>query len=137
MQFYTDIDCYIDSIKGFTKLIRTIIEKKDNNLENRVDEFKKCFEHLSLKTIYPSMKNYKDFDIDFTLLFLENITSDEEIYEFVNTTMKEDILLNDRLDKISQKIFKTTNPELRHSLGAIRSGKKEIDFSRNIIKEGF
>ena len=83
------------------------------------------------------MKNYKDFDIDLTLLFLENITSDEEIYEFVNITMKEDISLNDRLDKISQKIFKTTNPELRHSLGAIRSGKKEIDFSRNIIKEGF
>lgn len=137
MQFYRNIDCYIDSIKGFTTLILTIIEKKDNNLENRVDNFKKCFEHLSLKTIYPSMKNYKDFDIDFTLLFLENITSDEEIYEFVNITMKEDISLNDRLDKISQKIFKTTNPELRHSLGAIRSGKKEIDFSRNIIKEGF
>lgn len=137
MQFYRNIDCYIDSIKGFTTLILTIIEKKDNNLENRVDNFKKCFEHLSLKTIYPSMKNYKDFDIDFTLLFLENITSDEEIYEFLNITMKEDISLNDRLDKISQKIFKTTNPELRHSLGAIRSGKKEIDFSRNIIKEGF
>lgn len=136
MQFYRNIDCYIDSIKGFTTLILTIIEKKDNNLENRVDNFKKCFEHLSLKTIYPSMKNYKDFDIDFTLLFLENITSDEEIYEFVNTTMKEDILLNDRLDKISQKIFKTTSPQLRHSLGAIRSGKKEIDFT-NIIKEGF
>ena len=65
------------------------------------------------------------------------MTSNEEVYEFVNTTMKEDISLNDRLDKISQKIFKTTNPELRHSLGAIRSGKKEIDFSRNIIKEGF
>lgn len=137
MQFYRNIDCYIDSIKGFTTLILTIIEKKDNNLENRVDNFKKCFEHLSLKTIYPSMKNYKDFDIDFTLLFLENITSDEEIYEFVNITMKEDISLNDRLDKISQKIFKTTSPQLRHSLGAIRSGKKEIDFSRNIIKEGF
>ncbi|OCL97194.1 ATP-binding protein [Arcobacter porcinus] len=136
MQFYRNIDCYIDSIKGFTTLILTIIEKKDNNLENRVDNFKKCFEHLSLKTIYPSMKNYKDFEIDFTLLFLENITSDEEIYEFVNTTMKEDISLNDRLDKISQKIFKTTNPQLRHSLGAIRSGKKEIDFT-NIIKEGF
>ncbi|WP_066402721.1 ATP-binding protein [Aliarcobacter cryaerophilus] len=136
MQFYRNIDCYIDSIKGFTTLILTIIEKKDNNLENRVDNFKKCFEHLSLKTIYPSMKNYKDFDIDFTLLFLENITSDEDIYEFVNTTMKEDILLNDRLDKISQKIFKTTSPQLRHSLGAIRSGKKEIDFT-NIIKEGF
>jgi hypothetical protein len=40
------------------------------------------------------------------------------------------------LDKILQKIFKTTNPQLRHSLGAIRGGKKEIDFT-NIIKEGF
>ncbi|MGJ0303755.1 DUF87 domain-containing protein [Aliarcobacter cryaerophilus] len=137
MQFYRKIDSYIASITGFTTLMLAIIENKNEKLQDRVDNFKKCFEHLSLKTIYPSMKNYKDFDIDFTLLFLENITSDEEIYEFVNITMKEDISLNDRLDKISQKIFKTTNPELRHSLGAIRSGKKEIDFSRNIIKEGF
>lgn len=137
MQFYRKIDSYIASITGFTTLMLAIIENKNEKLQDRVDNFKKCFEHLSLKTIYPSMKNYKDFEIDFTLLFLENITSDEEIYEFVNTTMKEDIPLNDRLDKISQKIFKTTSPQLRHSLGAIRSGKKEIDFSRNIIKEGF
>ena len=137
MQFYRNIDSYMDSITGFTNLMLTIIENKNEKLQDGVDKLKECFKHLRLKTIYPSMKNYKDFDIDFTLLFLENITSDEEIYEFVNTTMKEDISLNDRLDKISQKIFKTTNPELRHSLGAIRSGKKEIDFSRNIIKEGF
>ena len=50
--------------------------------------------------------------------------------------MKEEISLNDRLDKILKKIFKTTNPQLRYSIGAIRSGRKEIDFSI-IVKEGF
>ncbi|MFW2566117.1 ATP-binding protein [Aliarcobacter butzleri] len=136
MQFYKDIDCYIDSIKGFITLILTIIEKKEEELQDRLDNFKNSFEHLNLKTIYPSMKSYKDFDIDFTLLLLENMTSNEEIYEFVNKIMKEDISLNDRLDKISQKIFKTTNSQLRHSLVSIRYGKKEIDFSI-IAKEGF
>ena len=76
------------------------------------------------------------FSLFGSLLLLENITSNEEIYEFVNETMKEDIALNDRLDKILQKIFKTTNPQLKHSLGAIRCGKKEIDFT-NIINDGF
>jgi hypothetical protein len=50
--------------------------------------------------------------------------------------MKEEIPLNERLDNISQKIFKTISPQLRYSLCAIRSGKKEIDFT-NIINDGF
>jgi hypothetical protein len=49
--------------------------------------------------------------------------------------MKEDIALNDRFDKILYKIFNTTSVELRHSLGAIRYGKKEINL--DIVKEGF
>ena len=113
----------------------TILKQLDLPIPSR-ETTPLLLEQLNLKNVYPSMKNYKDDDIDYTLLILENITSDEEIYEFVNEIMKEDIALNDRLDKILQKIFKTTNPQLRHSLGAIRGGKKEIDFT-NIIKEGF
>jgi hypothetical protein len=64
------------------------------------------------------------------------MTSDEDIYHFVNSAMKEDISLNDRFDKILRKIFKTISPELRHSLGAIRCGKKEINLY-SIVKEGF
>ncbi len=134
MQYYKDIDSYIESSKKLIVIVLSIIHNK-YDLNDRLENFKECLIHSNLATIYPSMKNYKDSDIDYTLLLLENITSDEEIYEFVNETMKEDIALNDRLDKILQKIFKTTNPQLRHSLGAIRSGKKEIDFT-NIIKEG-
>jgi hypothetical protein len=40
------------------------------------------------------------------------------------------------LQGLLNKIFKTTNSELRHSLGAIRSGRKEINLS-TIAKEGF
>ncbi len=82
------------------------------------------------------MKYYRDENIDYTLLLLENITSNEEVYEYVNETMKEEISLNDRFDKILKKIFNSINPELRYSLGAIRSGKKELDFAI-IAKEGF
>ena len=136
LQYYKNFDVYIDFYDSFMKLIRVEIINKRNNFSVRLEDIKEYLEHSNLKNVYPSMKNYKDDDIDYTLLILENITSDEEIYEFVNEIMKEDIALNDRLDKILQKIFKTTNPQLRHSLGAIRGGKKEIDFT-NIIKEGF
>ncbi|WP_066348600.1 helicase HerA domain-containing protein [Aliarcobacter cryaerophilus] len=135
MQYYKDIDSYIESSKKLIVVVLSIIHDKDD-LKDRLENFKESLIHSNLATIYPSIKNYKDDDIDYTLLLLENITSNEEIYEFVNETMKEDIALNDRLDKILQKIFKTTSPQLRHSLGAIRCGKKEIDFT-TIVKEGF
>ena len=35
------------------------------------------------------MKYYQEENIDFTLLLLENMTSNEEIYEYVNEIMKE------------------------------------------------
>ena len=136
IEFYKNIDWYIDANKGFISLILTIIENKSEKFQDRIENFRNSFKHINLKTFYPSIKYYKDFDIDFTLLFLENITSDEDIYDFVNTTMKEEIPLNERLDNISQKIFKTISPQLRYSLCAIRSGKKEIDFT-NIINDGF
>ncbi|MDD2507558.1 MAG: DUF87 domain-containing protein [Aliarcobacter skirrowii] len=136
MQFYKNIDCYMDANKSLITLLLTIIEDKIDKLDERAENFKNCFLHFNLKKVYPSMKYYQDEDIDYTLLLLENITSDEEIYEFVNETMKAEQPLNDRLDKILQKIFKTTTPQLRHSIGAIRSGRKEIDFT-SITKEGF
>jgi len=136
MQFYKNIDCYMDANKSFITLLLSIVENKNNILDERIENFKNSFLHVNLKKVYPSMRYYEDEDIDFTLLLLENITSNEEIYEYINGIMKEDILLNDKLDKILQKIFKTTNPQLRHSVGAIRSGRKEIDFSI-IVKEGF
>jgi vesicle coat complex subunit len=82
------------------------------------------------------MKNYKSDDIDYTLLILEYITSDVEVYEFVNAVMKEDIKSNNRFDKILKYMFQTITPELRHCLGAIRAGSKEINFN-SIVKEGF
>ncbi|MFW2351877.1 ATP-binding protein [Aliarcobacter butzleri] len=135
IQYYKDIDSYIESSKTFIVIVLSIIHSKED-LNVRLGNFKEYLIHSNLATIYPSMKNYKSDDIDYTLLLLENITSNEEIYEFVNETMKEDTALNDRLDKILQKIFKTTSPQLRHSLGAIRGGKKEIYFT-TIVKEGF
>ncbi|OHE10074.1 MAG: hypothetical protein A2513_08225 [Sulfurimonas sp. RIFOXYD12_FULL_33_39] len=136
MQFYKNIDCYMDSSRSLITLLLTIIENKKDKLDERVENFKNCFLHSNLQRVYPSMKYYEYEAIDFTLLLLENITSNEEIYEYVNEVMKEDISLNERLDKILQKVFKTVSPELRCSLGAIRGGKKEIDFSI-IAKEGF
>lgn len=128
MQFYKNIDCYMDANKSLITLLLTIIENKKDMLDERVENFKNCFVHFNLKKVYPSMKFYQDEDIDYTLLILENITSNKEIYEYVNEPMKED----DDLDKISQKIFKNRTPQLKHSIGAIRSGRIEIDFTKKI-----
>lgn len=143
IEFYNSIQVYFKMYNKFIELLISIennFEKntrisKDEIIED-VNKFKTSFFYKNIQNIYPSMKNYKDDDIDYTLLLLENITSDEEVYEYLNETMKEDIPLNNKLDKILQKIFRTTNTHLRYSLGAIRSGRKEINLS-TISKEGF
>ena len=125
----------MDLHESLITLILAIVDEVDE-VEKSSQAFKNCFLHSHLKKVYPSMKYYQDKNIDFTLLLLENMTSNEEIYDYINEIMKEEILLNDRLDKILKKIFNLTTYELRYSLGAIRSGKKELDFSI-VAKEGF
>lgn len=136
IQYYRDIDAYLDVHKSFLRLIHEIISDNRDGVVDAIKKVKASFAHRNIKVVYPSMKYYQDEDIEYTLLLLENITSNEEIYEYVNETMKADTPLNDRFDKILQKIFKTISPQLRHSIGAIRSGRKEIDFT-NIVSEGF
>ena len=93
------------------------------------------FLHSLSEPLSEELKNmYKPNCVGF-LATKENL-EDEEFVEYVNEIMKEEISLNDRLDKILKKMFNLTTYELRYSLGAIRSGKKELDFSI-IAKEGF
>ena len=134
MQYYNSVDSYLDMYKSFIRLINALISKEC--IAKPTTRLKESFYHENIKEVFPSMKSYNDDSIDYTLILLENMTAEEEIYNFVNITMQEDIGLNSRFDKILNKIFKITSPELRHSLGAIRTGKKEIDFTK-IIQEGF
>jgi hypothetical protein len=137
IQYYSDIDAYLDTYKNFAHLLLTLIDGKEEKFAERCKIFRDCFIHENLQTVFPSMRNYNTDDIDYTLLLLENITSDEEIFEYLNTTMKEpDTDLSEQFDRILHKIFKTTSPELRYSLGAIRSGTQEIDFS-DFVQVGF
>ena len=136
IQFYKDIDSYMDAYGSFLYLIKTLIDQKPQEITEAIKELKKSFFHKQIKKVFPSMKNYKSDDIDYTLLILEYITSDVEVYDFVNAVMKEDIKSNNRFDKILKYMFQTITPELRHCLGAIRAGSKEINFN-SIVKEGF
>lgn len=136
IQFYKDIDSYMDAYGSFLYLVKTLIDQKPQEITEAIKELKKSFFHKQIKQVFPSMKNYKSDDIDYTLLILEYITSDVEVYEFVNAVMKEDIKSNNRFDKILKYMFQTITPELRHCLGAIRAGSKEINFN-SIVKEGF
>ena len=136
MQYYNDVDCYLDTYKGFLRFIKSLIDENTEDLLNAIKKLKIKFLHENIKEVFPSMKYYETDNIDYTLLILENITTNEEVYSYTNDVMQEDISLNNRFDKVLKKIFHTTSAELRYSLGAIRSGTEEINF--NIItKEGF
>ena len=134
MQYYDNVDAYLDMHKSFLRLIDALIH--DKGLDKPLIRLQESFQHKNIKENFPSMKNYNADSIDYTLLLLENITTNEEVYNFVNITMQEELALTDRFDKILNKIFKITSPELRHALGAIRVGTKEINFSE-IVQEGF
>jgi len=136
MQYYNDVDCYLDAYKGFLRFIKSLIDENFKELSKAIQNLKIKLLHENIKEVFPSMKYYATDNIDYTLLLLENIITDKEVYSYINDVMQEDISLNNRFDKILKKIFHNTSPELRYSLGAIRSGTNEIDF--NIItKEGF
>lgn len=124
IQYYKDIDSYIDVYESFLYLIHTLVEKNED-ISSAVKELKKSFLHRKIKKVFPSMKYYNNDDIDYTLLILEHMTSDKEVYEYVNITMNEEFSLNNRFDKVLKYTFGTTLPELRYCLGAIRIGSKE------------
>jgi len=134
MQYYRNVDAYLDMYRKFIRLIEQLIKNK--NYDKDIIRLTECFEHFWIKEVFASMKNYDNYSIDYTLLILENITSSEDIYHFMIDTMQENISLTDKFDKILNKLFGKTSPELRYSLGAIRAGTEEIDFT-HFIKEGF
>lgn len=135
MHYYNNIDAYLDSYRSFLRLL-IALDKKSENLSKQIERFKESFFHENIKRLFPSMKDYSTQEVDYTLLILETMTADEDIFLYVNTTMKEELSLNERFDKILLKMFNTTSPALRHSLGSIRCGKKEIDLHA-IVKQGF
>jgi len=136
MEYYNNVDCYLDIYKSFLRFIKSLIDDNITDLFTTIKNFRHKFLHENIKEIFPSMKFYESDTIDYTLLILENITSNKEIYSYLNDVMQENISLNNRFDKILKKIFHSTSAELRYSLGAIRSGTNEIDFNM-ITKEGF
>ena len=137
IQYYNSIDNYLRFYDNFLFLINILINNDKANLVKVLKEFKQTFRHKNIKTTLPSMKYFSDYEVDYTLLILENLTTDEENYSFLKETMKkENLSRNEKFDKILHKIFNTTSPTLRYALGAIRIGSKEIDFN-SIVKKGF
>ncbi len=136
MLYYHNVDCYLDVYKSFLRVIKALIDEDKESLSNEIKNLKSKFLHENIKETFPSMKYYDSDSIDYTLLILENMTTNEEVYNYINNVMQESISLNDRFDKILKTMFNTTSPELRYSLGAIRSGANEIDFTV-ITKKGF
>jgi len=135
MQYYNDVDCYLDTYKGFLRFVKSLIDEDFKELSKAIQNLKIKLLHENIKEVFPSMKYYATDNIDYTLVVLENITTNEEVYSYTNDVMQEDISLNNRFDKVLKKIFHTTSSELRYSLGAIRSGTEEIDLNL-IVQEG-
>ena len=137
MQYYNSVDGYLRFYDNFLLLIDTLINNDKATLVEVLKEFKQTFRHKNIKTTLPSMKYFEDYEVDYTLLILENLITDEEFYSFLKETMKKQSLSrNEKLDKILHKMFNTTFPTLRYALEAIRAGSKEIDLN-SIVREGF
>jgi len=136
MSYYKNVDNYLDVYEYFIYFIESLLKEDKQEILDVIKDFKTSFIHKKIKEVFPSMKYYKKSNIDYTLLILENITTDEDIYNNVNSIMESNISLNDKFDKILKIMFNTISPELRYCLGAIRGGQNEIDFS-NIVREGF
>jgi hypothetical protein len=133
IKFYRKIDGYLGMSKSFLRLVNELIN--ENNIDSAVKTVKDSFLHKNIKITYPSMKYYSDYNIDYTLLLLENIVGNSERIEMLNTVMIKEISLESKLDLILIEIFQQTSINLRHSLAAIRAGKYILDFN-NICKKG-
>ena len=133
-QYYKSIDGYLDVYKSLIRLVKCLIDDEDS-LMNQVKIFKENFIHKNIKVVFPSMKYYEDDKIDYTLLILENITTNKEIHNFINKQMNiyNDLNIIQKLDYILNNVFEVTSEELRYSLLSIRNGSEEIDVS-NMVK---
>ncbi len=134
--YYRNVDGYLGVYNSFVWLLYTLIEKKTDKVGEAMEDFRQSFKHRYIKQVFPSMRFYDDSQIDYTLMILEYMTSRQEIHEYVNSVMTEEVALNERVDKILYRIFNTTSPELRYALVAIRCGISEIDLNE-IVQEGF
>jgi len=134
--YYRNVDSYLEVYNSFLGLVNVLIKKKTDTVGKAMEDFRKSFQHRYIKQVFPSMRFYDAGQIDYTLMILEYMTSKQEIHEYVNNVMKEEVALNERVDKILYRIFNKTSPELRYALIAIRCGTTEMNL-KEITQEGF
>ncbi len=133
IQYYKSIDKFLSMYKSLLRLVYELIN--ENKINDAIKEVKITFLNKNIIEVYPSMKYFSFDDIDYTLLLLENMTTNQSINQFINNTMQEDISFTKKYDKSLIKIFNKTSWQLRYSLGAIRFGTDTIDLNK-IVKEG-
>lgn len=138
IQYFKDIDTYIEMLRYFIRLILSYLNNDKGHIKKSRQNFINSFLHENIRVVYPSMKYYDDFSIDYTLLILENIVLDRENYELINSITDEDLTekksFNHKLDEITKKICGCSLAGLKFSLTAIRAEKESLDLN-TIIKE--
>lgn len=132
-EYYTDVDCYIKTTKTFMRLIRAI--SQDKEWREYADKFVITYEHENIKTIYSTMQKYENAKIDYTLIILENLTNNEEIWRLNQNIFDDDALnFNGQCEIIINKIFGINNNLLKKSLIAIKLGSSNANMN-SIIRE--
>lgn len=132
-EYYIDADSYIKTTKTFMKLIGAI--SQDKEWKKHVDKFVFTYEHENVKSIYSSMQKYDNENIDYTLIILENLTNNEEVWTLNQNIFEDDTLsFNKQCDIFTNKVFGINNDLLKKSLIAIKLGSSNIDIN-NIIRE--
>ncbi|MEA3387389.1 MAG: hypothetical protein U9Q66_03240, partial [Patescibacteria group bacterium] len=119
---YSYIEEYLKTTKSFSKIITSM---PNFSVEN-IDKFINKFEHENLKLLYPSLKDYNEEDLNYTLLILENMLNNLIVID------DEELSLNEQVDNIL-KSFKISNPLLfKKSFIATRLGQKDLSIDNAI-----
>lgn len=117
-QYYNDIDCYMEVCRTFFGVLNSIINEKDD-LKDRASKFADSFSHCNIKTIYPLMNSFPKYEIDYTLLILENISSSKNIFD-IWSNIKIDDALNENLDTFLSNKIGFLNSNIKFASEAIK-----------------
>lgn len=123
VQYFKDIDSYLDMFKNFIRLIQGCLNNNKEHIEKSRQKFINSYLHENIKVVFPSMKYLDDFSIDYTLLILENVITYKKVNECVKTILSGDKIIKKTFAQVLENIFgvKIKNKELGDAISAIRA----------------
>lgn len=132
VQYFKDIDSYLDMFKNFIRLIQGCLDDDKEHIEKSRQKFINSYLHENIKVVFPSMKYLDDFSMDYTLLILENIITYKKVNECIKIMLSGNKVTKKTFALVLENIFgiKIKNKDLGDAIRAIvaiRLAKENIN----------